>query len=214
MSNILILGANGSIAEVVEEMLLKNTSDQVTLFMRTPSKLGREPIEGREKIIQGDVTNYQQILKAVQGQDIVYANLLGTDSKLQAEMVIKAMEEAHIERLVWVSVLGIYNEVPGKFGEWNNEEIYDDYIKPYAEAAEVIEKSNIKYTLIRPAWLTYNDEVDYELTQKGETFKGTEVSRKSVADFIVKIIQDPSLEVNHSVGIDKPGTDGDKPAWF
>lgn len=182
--------------------------------MRTPNKLGRPLVDGRERIIQGDVTDYEALLPAMVNQDIVYANLLGTDSKLQAETVIKAMLASGLKRLIWISVLGIYDEVPGKFGAWNKAEIEDDYIKPYAAAASVIEGSPVQYTLVRPAWLTDEDEVNYEITQKGELFKGTEVSRQSVADFVVRVIGSPTLEVNHSVGLDKPGTDGDKPAWF
>lgn len=57
----------------------------------------------------------------------------------------------------------------------------------YRKAADIIEASNLDYTIIRPAWFTFKNETDYEVTQKGEQFKGTEVSRKSVANLAVKI---------------------------
>jgi putative NAD(P)-binding protein len=66
----------------------------------------------------------------------------------------------------------------------------------------VIEASNLEYTVIRAAWLTDKNAVDYELTKKGEPFKGTEVSRKSVAAFITELIEHPDKEVNANVGID------------
>jgi NAD(P)H-binding len=44
-------------------------------------------------------------------------------------------------------------------------------------------------SILRPAWLTDEDEVDYETTERNEPFRGTEVSRKSVAALIVKIRQ-------------------------
>jgi hypothetical protein len=53
--------------------------------------------------------------------------------------------------------------------------------------------------------------VDYETTEKGEPFKGTEVSRKGVADLIVKIIESPKLHSHGNIGVNKPNTDGDKP---
>jgi len=53
------------------------------------------------------------------------------------------------------------------------------------------EASALDYTILRPAWLTDEDEVDYETTERNEPFKGTEVSRKSVADLIVKLIESP-----------------------
>ncbi|CAJ1193587.1 hypothetical protein CPEBRM1_ABPJDJAI_01500 [Companilactobacillus paralimentarius] len=55
--------------------------------------------------------------------------------------------------------------------------------------------------------MTNDDEVDYELTQKGEAFKGTMISRKSIADLVVKIINQPTDYYRKSLGISKPGTD-------
>lgn len=65
--------------------------------------------------------------------------------------------------------------------------------------------------MTRPAWLTNLDEVDYETTTRDEPFKGTEVSRRSVAAFVVSLIKDPTKAVRDSIGVDKPGTDGDRP---
>ena len=67
---------------------------------------------------------------------------------------------------------------------------------------------------MRPAWLTDKDEVDYEITEKGSAFRGTEVSRKGVGALIAKIIHSPTLYSRGNIGVDKPGTDGDKPAFY
>lgn len=40
------------------------------------------------------------------------------------------------------------------------------------------------------------------------------MSRLSVADYIVNIIKNPKEDLKSNVGLDKPGTDGDKPAWY
>jgi uncharacterized protein YbjT (DUF2867 family) len=87
-------------------------------------------------------------------------------------------------------------------------------LKPFRRAANAIEASGLDYTILRPAWLTDENKVDYETTAKGETFKGTEVSRRSVADLIAKIIATPSLHSKANLGVDKPGTDGDKPSFY
>lgn len=75
-------------------------------------------------------------------------------------------------------------------------------------------RTELDYTILRPAWLTDEDEVDYELTNKGELFKGTVVSRKSVADLISAIIDVPVRHVGANLGVNKPNTDGDKPAFM
>src|ERR1700722_13300219 len=103
-------------------------------------------------------------------KDVVYAKLDGKLGK-QAKNIVKAMSESGIKRLIFITSLGIYDEVPGKFGAWNKRMI-GRYLGPYRKAAEVIEASNLKYTILRPAWLTDEDEIDYETTQKNKPFKG------------------------------------------
>jgi hypothetical protein len=66
----------------------------------------------------------------------------------------------------------------------------------------------------RPAWLTDKDEVDYGTTERNEPFRGTEVSRKSVADLIVKIIESHQRSRRRNLGVNKPNTTGDKPAFL
>ena len=69
------------------------------------------------------------------------------------------------------------------------------------------------YTILRAAWLQDDDEVSYETTSRLEPFKGTEVSRKSVAALAVDVILHPETMVRENLGVNKPGTDGDKPAF-
>ncbi len=128
------------------------------------------------------------------------------------------MDKNKVKQLVWISSIGIYDEVPGKFGEWNNEMLgggqEDSYLGTYRKAADVISASDLDYTIIRPAWLTNKDEVEYETTERGEAFKGTEVSRKSIGTLVAAIIAAPAKYARKDLGVNKPHTDGDKPAWY
>ncbi|KHA76011.1 hypothetical protein NC77_26590 [Janthinobacterium lividum] len=87
-------------------------------------------------------------------------------------------------------------------------------LKPFRRAADAIEASGLVYTIVRPAWMTDEDEVDYELTTRHAPFKGTVVSRKSVADLIASIIEAPDLHLHANLGVNKPNTDGDKPYFM
>jgi hypothetical protein len=51
-----------------------------------------------------------------------------------------------------VLALGIYDEVSGKFGGWNNPTIGED-LKPFRRAADAINASKLDFTILRPAWL-------------------------------------------------------------
>lgn len=214
MTKIAILGAAGQIAQLVEPMLLKNTDIRMVLFLRHPNKLDQNKLTDREKVIKGDASNFDELNAALKDVDLVYANLAGSNIEKQAETVVKAMDANHIKRLIWISSLGIYDEVPGKFGEWNRN-ILGSYLTTYRAAADKITASDLDYTIIRPAWLTNKDEISYEKTIGANTpFKGTEVSRLSVADYVTKLIENPEKDVKANVGLDKKGTDGDKPAWY
>lgn len=213
MANVLILGANGQIAKLAEKQLLNETDHHLTLFLRNAGRLTVTDPE-RETVIEGDAANKQDIIKALDGIDIVYANLSGKNIEDEAKAVVGAIDRTVVQRLIWISTLGIYDDVPGNFGKWNHRQLDGGYLETYAAAAKVIESSDLDYTIIRPAWLSNKDVVSYETTQKSEPFKGTEVSRKSIADFVVKLINDPSLEIDHSVGVNQPNTDGDKPSWY
>ena len=211
MNNVLILGAGGQIARHVIAMLSGNDDVRLMLLARNTAKLADVPVNA--STVQGDVLDAAKLKQAVKGQDIVYANLTGEDLDAQAKSVIAAMEAEGVRRLIFVLSLGIYDEVPGKFGKWNNATIGGD-LKPFRRAADAIEASRLDYTILRPAWLTDEEETDYELTQRDDPFKGTVVSRKSVADLIVKIIRSPSLHLRGNVGVNKPGTDGAKPYFM
>jgi uncharacterized protein YbjT (DUF2867 family) len=212
MKNVLILGASGQIAQWVIRSLATEKNIQQTLLLRDPKKLtGKEPANA--KVVIGNVLDKKLLKDAVAAQDIVYANLTGEDLDKQAQAVIAAMNAAGVKRLIFVLSLGIYDEVPGKFGEWNNDIIGED-LKPFRRAADAIEASGLDYTILRPAWLTDEDEVDYETTEKGQPFKGTVVSRRSVGDLISQIIVDPARHTGGNLGLNKPGSDGDKPYFM
>lgn len=211
MTRVLILGAGGQIARWVIADLAGDTDVAMTLFLRHPQRLPETPANA--KVVKGNVLDRRVLDTAVAGQHIVYANLTGGDIDDQAKAVIAAMQAAGVQRLVFVTALGIYDEVPGTFGRWNNQMIGED-LKPFRRAADAIEASGLDYTILRPAWLQDEDEIDYEMTEKGQPFKGTEVSRRSVADLITTIVRSPTRHSRANLGVDKPGTDGDKPAFY
>ena len=214
---VLILGATGQIAGQAIAALLDKTDDHLLLFTRPPQHLTVTD-EARETVIKGDTLDTASLDAAVAQADVVYANLRNPEIEQQAKNIVAAMDKNKVKQLVWISSIGIYDEVPGKFGEWNNEMLgggqEDSYLGTYRKAADVISASDLGYTIIRPAWLTNKDEVEYETTERGEAFKGTEVSRKSIGALVATIIADPAKYARKDLGVNKPHTDGDKPAWY
>ncbi|MEU1228813.1 SDR family oxidoreductase [Streptomyces sp. NPDC005828] len=206
---VLVLGAGGRIARWAVDMLGREDVE-LTLLARKQTRLSDVPPGAR--VIEGDVLDPEVLEQALQGQDVVYANLAG-DLDEQARAIVTAMDAAGVRRLVFVTALGIYDEVPGAFGRWNTQTIGTDTLRTYRAAADAITSSGLDYTILRPAWLSDKDEIDYEVTSRDEPFRGTTVSRKSVAALAVEIIKDPQQWARADLGVNKPGTEGDRPVF-
>ena len=191
MKKVLILGANGSLAKVATQYLLDNTDARLTLFLRNSYRLNNMHPD-RIHIINGDVMDLETLKYAMEGQDVVYANLSG-DMETQAEIIIKAMHQTRLKRLIFISSMGIYGEVPG--------EKYRSILNPYRDSAIMIESSDLDYTVVRPGWFTNENIIDYKITLKGNPFEGHDVSRKNIADLIMQLIETPDLYIRESVGI-------------
>lgn len=192
MKNVIILGANGNIAKHVIDILINKDDINLTLFLRNKIRLRNKNIS-HCRIIEGNVLDLHQLKEAVKGQDIVYANLAG-DLEAMAKNIVKAMEETGVRKIIFISSIGIY-DVPVK-----------SVLKPYRKAADVIEASGLKYTILRPTWFTNADEVDYETTRKGEPEKGSVISQKSLATLITNIIEFPEKYIRENLGVNKPNS--------
>ena len=193
MTHILILGASGQLARNTTPFFLKHENAVLTLYLRRAKRLVN-PDPARVSIVEGDVLDQAALEAAMQGQDVVYANLAG-DMAAQARTIIAAMKAVGLKRLIFISSMGIYGEVPG--------ERYRSILDPYRDSAALIEASDLDYTILRPGWFTREPAVSYQLTQKGEPFRGYDVSLDSLSDLIVKLAFTPGMEVRSSLGVSK-----------
>jgi uncharacterized protein YbjT (DUF2867 family) len=190
MKKVIILGASGNIARHVLDILLNKDGIQLTLFLRDARKLGNRDVS-KCRVVEGDVLNFNQLKEVLKGHDIVYVNLAG-ELETMAKNIVKAMQETRVSKIIFISSISIY-DTPLK-----------PALEPYRKAADVIEASDLDYTILRPTWFTNKNEVNYETTSKGEPERGSEISRKSLAAFISKIIESPEDYVRENLGVNKP----------
>ena len=191
MTHVLILGAHGQLARHTTPVLLRHPDVALTLYLRNARRL-KNPDPSRVSMVEGDVLDRAALQAAMQGVDVVYANLAGALAE-QARAIVEAMQAQGLKRLIFVSSMGIYGEVPG--------ERYRSVLDPYRDAAAVVEGSDLDYTVLRPGWFTQDPAIRYQLTHKGEPFQGHEVSLNSLSDLIVKLALTPGLEVRQSLGV-------------
>ncbi|BGE82424.1 SDR family oxidoreductase [Staphylococcus petrasii] len=211
MQTVLIIGANGKVSIEATKIFLEDTSFNVDLFLRNAHRIP-DYASNRITVFEGDAKNEEDLEKALDKVDVVFASLSGS-LDIEADAIVKAMTKKGVKRLIFIAASGIYNELPTKFNEFNKEQ-FGEKLDKYRKAADIIEALDLDYTIIRPAWLTFKNESDYEITSKDTEFKGTEVSRRSIANLAVRIAKNPELYSRDNIGVNKPNTDGDKPAWF
>jgi len=217
--NILILGAAGQIGHMLRSQLLHRTNHQLVLYARGGHKRLNTIDDRREVVYDGDFKDRNRLIEAMKNIDLVYINDMGDEKS--TETIIDAMKVAGATRVIAASVLGIYGEVPGAFGVWNNQMIgvnssVGSRMKSQIESARLIENSNLDYTLLRITWL-YNQEGNtrYMITQKGEPFKGTQVTRQAVVQLLQDIIDAQSEQyLKASIGVSEPDTDWEKPSFY
>ena len=191
MTKVLVLGANGQLARNTIPFLLRKPDVALTLYLRRARRLPN-PDPSRVTIVEGDVLDPEKLRGAMQGQDVVYANLAG-DMAQQVRAIVDAMHTAGVKRLIFISSMGIYSEVPG--------ERYRSVLDPYRDSAALIEASDLDYTILRPGWFTQDEAIDYQITEKGEAFRGHDVSLNSLSDLIVKLATSPALPLRRSIGV-------------
>lgn len=211
MQTVLIIGVNGKVSIEATKIFLEDSNFNVDLFLRNAHRIP-DYASNRVTVYEGDAKNSKDLEQALDKVDVVFASLSGS-LDIEAQAIVDAMSKKDVKRLIFVAAPGIYDELPAKFNEFNKSQFGEKLIK-YRKAADIIEASTLDYTIIRPAWLTFKNETDYEVTSKDIQFRGTEVSRRSIASLAVRIAKNPELYSKENIGVNKPNTDGDKPAWF
>ena len=151
MTKVLILGANGQLARNTTRLFLEGSNASLTLYLRRSSRL-KNPDPGRVTIVEGDVFDSDTLRNAMRGQDAVYTNLVG-DMIKQARAILDAMHATGVKRLIFISLMGIYGEVPG--------EKYRSILDTYRDSAALIKQSDLDYAILRPGWFIREQEVNY-----------------------------------------------------
>jgi uncharacterized protein YbjT (DUF2867 family) len=187
MKKVIIIGASGSLAKYVIETLQQLDNVALTLFVRNKKKVSSVQ---KVQIIEGDAMHYEDVKNAVAGHDIVYVNLSG-DLEIMTNNIVSAMKEVGVKRIIAISSIGIY-DTPLK-----------SVLIPYRKLADVIEGSDLDFTILRPDWFTNTNEIDYAITKKGEPETGSAISRRSIAAFIATIISNPELHQKENLEISK-----------
>lgn len=194
MMNIAILGATGKFGRPFTAKLLAKPEYHLTLLSKSAGNSYEDSY--RITAVNIDATNIKDLKKVLNNQDVVFCAVSGVDQPAIARNLV----EIKPKRLIYMTVVGIYNELAEDNGGEYNVENEPEQI-PNRNAVSLIEESNLDYTILRCGYLIYGKEDDYVITKKGETPKGYVSTSKSVEKIALDIIENPELYLRKSISI-------------
>lgn len=189
---IAIFGSTGgSGKELVKQGL--ELGHQVTAFARTPSKLD-EFNHQNLKIVQGDVFNFDEVEKAIIGQDAVLSALgnptLKKDNTTSegTRNIIKAMQKHGVKRFICETSLGV-GDSRNQAGFFFSKVIIPTLLKHAIADKEIqeqiIRESGLDWVIVRPGGLTDGPRTGKYRAGLDPSISGR-ISRADVAEFMLK----------------------------
>ena len=103
----------------LRKTLLEKTDYKLTLFSTRANTI--RTVAQREIAVSGNVNNKNDLIKVINNQDVVFAALSG-DLGTMAKNIVQVMESSPVRRLIFISSMGIYNEIPRSIGGGNLNE--------------------------------------------------------------------------------------------
>lgn len=211
--NYTILAATGQIGRLATQYLLNNSDANLTLFgHQATSRLSNFSSE-RVRLVDGDLTNVDDVKKAVHGSDGVFVAFVATDE--MAHVLVKALDAENVHRLVVMSIPDLYQEVAGPFQQWYRANTGLVWQTALVDAANTIEASDLDYVILRTTWL-YNDDrkLDVDVSEKGQPFKDAQITREAVAKFAADLLTGKQDYHYANLGIGEPDTEWTKPSFY
>ena len=197
MKHILLLGATGTAGSMLAKQQAAEKEYHVTLFARHIKDTYHQ---SNVTVVCGDAANPDDLREAVKGQDVVYSAISGGQLPDIAKNLVTVMPECGVSRLIFMGAVGIYNEIPASIGSQYNVDHEPPQV-PNRKAVDIIEASELNYTIMRPGFLRNGAADDYVLTVKGEPAKGYITTLPSVMKLATRLIEDETLYSRESVSV-------------
>ncbi|MFC4801771.1 NAD(P)-dependent oxidoreductase [Neobacillus sp. GCM10023253] len=192
--NILILGATGRVGSQIVTYALHDRH-HVTVLVRTPEKI--QINNENLTIIQGNVLNKDDLVRAMRGIDVVISalNTDGTTTLSESmPFIIEAMENEGIQRIITIGTAGILQSrtTPNLLRYQSSESkrkstrAAEEHHKVY----ELLKQSILDWTIVCPTYLPDGERVGrYRIERDFLPEGGAEISVPDTAEFTFKQIE-------------------------
>ncbi|MFL6458389.1 MAG: NAD(P)H-binding protein [Nitrososphaeraceae archaeon] len=226
MVKVLVAGASGFIgSRVVSKILSVNISHNVSinnykilcLTRNKESLRGRyEKYNGAVEIVEADVQDYSQLVKAMNGVNIAFYLIHSMEGsskewkkfsqrdRLAAQNFAKAATECSVDRIIYLG--GLIHE---EGTEGNNEGLLSDHMRSRKEVGDILRTSNARVTIFRAAVILGHGGGSFQMLEylvkrlplmvcpKWVLTKSQPISVDDVVEYLVR-----SIDVNETEGKD------------
>jgi putative NADH-flavin reductase len=207
--HIAIFGATGLTGRCLVEQALDQGYD-VTAFARNPASVTTRHV--RLSILRGDVFDPASVREAVANQEAVLCTIGGHDRlrvalsghprapelcTIGTRNILDAMKTCGVSRLICLSAWGIGDSkgrVPVIFRNVIFPLLMKEEYEDKGSQEQLIEQSNLDWTIIRPARLTNGPHTGrYRVNSSLEFSLRSSISRADVADNMLKQLTDATF---------------------
>lgn len=195
---LVVLGANGKTGRLVVARALQRGMD-VTAVVRSPEKsVGL--VHDRLRVVVADPCNKNALKQVLAGQDAVISTLGGrlpTKAATSiyyrsAEALVDTAWEAGLQRVIVTSTALLFPDQT-VFGSVLRF-LVPNVVRSAARMEAILATSALAWTVVRPGFLTDDDEAVYRAQRDSMPENGTAVSRRALAAFLVDALEDRSSE--------------------
>lgn len=203
--NILILGATGRVGSQIVTYALHD-KHHVTVLVRTPEKIqiNNESLT----ILQGNVLNKDDIVRAMHGMDVVISalNTDGTTTLTESmPLLIEAMENEGIQRIITIGTAGILqSRTTPHLLRYQSTESKRKSVRAAIEhhkVYEMLQQSSLDWTIVCPTYLPDGERIGKCRVERNFLPEGgVEISVPDTAEFAFSQIK-TSDYIKSRVGI-------------
>ncbi|MEH7381010.1 SDR family oxidoreductase [Bacillus sp. JJ1533] len=186
--NILILGATGRVGSHIVSLALNDRQD-VTVLVRYPEKI---QIDNENlTIIQGNVLNKDDIVRAMHGIDVVISalNTDGTTTLSESmPLIIEAMENEGIQRIITIGTAGILQSRTNpnllRYQSSESKRKSTRAAEEHHKVYNLLKQSTLEWTIVCPTYLPDGERVGkYRIDRNFLPEGGVEISVPDTAFF-------------------------------
>jgi len=201
---VIIFGATGKTGEHLVQQAL-NAGLEITAFVRNPLKL--KTTHPLLHVYEGDALDSTAVSQAIEGHDAVIS-CLGSNTGLKKStvlgemgtIIVQAMKEKHVTRIVYLASAGIDKEIPGVSGRLVMK-LLGKVLADHRTAVDAIQANDLEWTIARPMSLNDGPLIgSYREDFKSVPKHGRAISRADVAHFLLRSLEDQKY-INQSVAI-------------